>query len=157
MDQLKLYILPEPSDGYTSTSPSSVSLALRYSRLPNFFFFSNLDGSKNPLGVDHLDPDKIPRAGFTNIKEQTNAATGFPGNPKIGFSLHDPIANGRPGLTAILQFLSVPCTLISLETWSSSPADAPPEITITSAVIDARSNLSFNKTSSSGIIPQSTV
>ena len=67
------------------------------------------------------------------MRAQTKAATGLPGRPKTGVPCHKPSAKGRPGFTAIRQSDMVPVSVNRADMWSSSPAEAPPEVRITSA------------------------
>ena len=43
-----------------------------------------------------------------------------------------PMATGRPGLMAMRQNVSAPAPSTAALTWSSSPVETPPEVTIRS-------------------------
>ena len=96
-------------------------------------------------------------AGRAKISAQTKAATGLPGRPNTGLPRQTPIASGRPGFMAMRQTVSASASRRMRLMWSSSPAEAPPEVRIASACAAPRSSAARTAASASGATPRSTV
>jgi len=148
-------IRPDPSDAKTCTRPSRIR-ARRYSRRPGFLRLLKSAGTSNPCGTGQSCPASRANAGRAKIRVQTIAATGLPGSPKTGAPCHMPSAKGRPGLTAMRHRSSAPASDKRADTWSSSPADAPPLVRIASTRPRVSSSRLRKAARSSPTCPRST-
>jgi hypothetical protein len=90
------------------------------------------------------------KAGRTKSTNVTNAETGLPGKPKMGFESLRPSKNGRPGLIATLQkSSSPPSRAMTCFTKSNSPTEAPPQETTASQLFRAAAKASWVQASES--------
>ena len=107
--------------------------ARRYSRRPARFRFSNAAGRVRPRGTDQGAPARRKSAGGRRRGCRRRRRPGCRAGRRPAGRSQRPSASGRPGFTAMRQVVERAAGLRSAATWSSSPAEAPPEVRIASA------------------------
>src|SRR4051812_32725135 len=150
--------MPAPSFGYrTATARPFLRfrLARRYSRRPGFLRYAKPASTGKVSGGAASAPPRRRISGRARIAKVSAAATGFPGKPANGTPRIWPSATGRPGLIANRQKSMRPSFSIADLTWSSSPVETPPEVTIRSCSAAAAASVSPKAVARSGWMPRS--